>query len=55
MPRDKSGLAISGPSSIRPAWFDRLVKAFKLILFDITLLILFVVALIRIIRVELGW
>ena len=37
------------------AKFERLVKALKLILFDVALLILFVVALIRIIRVELGW
>jgi len=37
------------------AKFEHLVKALKLILFDIALLIVFVIALIRFIRVELGW
>ena len=37
------------------AKFDHFIKALKLILFDIALLILFVVALIRFIRIELGW
>lgn len=35
--------------------FERLIKGLKLVLFDITLLILFVLALVKIIRVELGW
>jgi len=35
--------------------FEHFIRAFKLILFDITLLILFIVTLVRIIRTELGW
>ena len=37
------------------AKFERFVKAVKVIVFDVALLILFVVFLFRVVRLELGW
>jgi hypothetical protein len=37
------------------AKIERFIKSLKLILFDVALLILFVIALVRVIRTELGW
>jgi hypothetical protein len=37
------------------AKIERVIRGLKIVLFDITLLILFVVTLVRVIRTELGW
>jgi hypothetical protein len=34
---------------------ESFIRGLKIVLFDITLLILFVVTLVRVIRTELGW